>query len=128
MKGAGRIKRLFPIFEWLPNYNKKDLVGDFSAGLTIAVMLILQGMAYDVGWITSRSRFICLHYSFDSICLIWHFRHLGVGPIAIISLLVFSGVSTLAEPGTGEYISLVILLTFMVGILQFAMGALNWGL
>ena len=54
-------------------------------------------------------------------------RHLGVGPIAIISLLVFSGVSTLAEPGTGEYISLVILLTFMVGILQFAMGALKLG-
>ena len=128
MKGAGRIKRLFPIFEWLPNYNKKDLVGDFSAGLTIAVMLIPQGMAYAM--LAGLPPVVGLYASTIPLIVYALFgtsRHLGVGPIAIISLLVFSGVSTLAEPGTGEYISLVILLTFMVGILQFAMGALKLG-
>ena len=40
------IKKYFPILDWLPNYKKEYLSGDLSAGLTVGVMLIPQGMAY----------------------------------------------------------------------------------
>ena len=40
------IKRLFPILEWLPEYDQSKFYGDLSAGLTVGVMLIPQGMAY----------------------------------------------------------------------------------
>lgn len=40
------LKKYIPILEWLPNYKKTDLQGDLSAGLTVGIMLIPQGMAY----------------------------------------------------------------------------------
>ena len=40
------LKKIFPIFDWLPNYKKDWLKGDIGAGLTVGVMLIPQGMAY----------------------------------------------------------------------------------
>ncbi len=36
-----------PVLQWLPNYSiRKDLVADLIAGITIAIMVIPQGMAY----------------------------------------------------------------------------------
>ena len=122
------MRAVFPILEWLPNYNKKNLVKDFSTGLIVAIMLIPQGIAYAM--LAGLPPVMGLYASTVPLIVYALFgtsRHLGVGPIAIISLLVLSGVSPLAQPGTEEYISLVILLTFMVGILQFAMGALKLG-
>ena len=43
---AMMLKRYFPILQWLPNYKKSYLAGDISAGITVGVMLIPQGMAY----------------------------------------------------------------------------------
>mgnify|MGYP003685896061 FL=1 len=40
------MKKYIPILDWLPNYKKKNLSGDLSAGITVGVMLIPQGMAY----------------------------------------------------------------------------------
>ena len=40
------IKQYLPALEWMPRYRKSWLSGDFSAGLTVGVMLIPQGMAY----------------------------------------------------------------------------------
>jgi len=45
----------------------------------------------------------------------------------MVSLLVLAGVSTIAEPGTDEYISLVLLLMLMIGMIQFLMGVLRLG-
>ena len=40
------MKKYFPILSWLPNYKKEFLRGDITAGLTVGIMLIPQGMAY----------------------------------------------------------------------------------
>jgi len=40
------MKKYLPITNWLPNYKKAYLSGDLTAGLTVGVMLIPQGMAY----------------------------------------------------------------------------------
>lgn len=122
------MKGVFPIFAWLPNYNKKDLSGDFSAGLIVAIMLIPQGIAYAM--LAGLPPVMGLYASTVPLIVYALFgtsRHLGVGPIAVISLLVFTGVSPLAAPGSAEYVSLVILLTLMVGLIQFAMGVLKLG-
>lgn len=54
-------------------------------------------------------------------------KHLSVGPVAITSLLVFSGVSILAEPGSQEYLSFVLILAIMVGVIQFLLGMTQLG-
>ncbi len=128
MKGETKMKELFPILEWLPNYNKEHLIGDFSAGLIVAIMLIPQGIAYAM--LAGLPPVMGLYASTVPLIIYALFgtsRHLGVGPIAVISLLVLTGVSPLAQPGSEEYISLVILLTLMVGVLQLAMGLLRLG-
>ncbi|WP_088032806.1 SulP family inorganic anion transporter [Evansella clarkii] len=122
------IKKLMPIFEWLPNYKKSDLSGDMSAGLIVAIMLIPQGMAYAM--LAGLPPVIGLYASTVPLLIYALFgtsRQLAVGPVAMVSLLVLAGVSTIAEPGTDEYISLVLLLMFMIGVIQLLMGILKLG-
>jgi SulP family sulfate permease len=117
-----------PIFEWLPNYKKSDLSGDMSAGLIVAIMLIPQGMAYAM--LAGLPPVIGLYASTVPLLIYALFgtsRQLAVGPVAMVSLLVLAGVSTIAEPGTDEYISLVLLLMFMIGVIQLLMGILKLG-
>ncbi|MFN7086101.1 MAG: SulP family inorganic anion transporter, partial [Burkholderiales bacterium] len=45
----------------------------------------------------------------------------------VISIFVFASMSPLAEPGTPEYIRLVLTLTFLTGVLQLAMGVARMG-
>lgn len=54
-------------------------------------------------------------------------RHLAVGPVALVSLLVFSGLSGLAEPGSDRYIQLAIITALGAGLIQLAMGLMRMG-
>jgi len=54
-------------------------------------------------------------------------RHLAVGPVALVSLLVFSGMSGLAEPGSDRYIQLAIITALGAGLIQLAMGLMRMG-
>lgn len=122
------MRRFIPAFEWLANYKRTDLSGDLSAGLIVAIMLIPQGMAYAM--LAGVPPVMGLYASTIPLivyALLGSSRQLAVGPVAMVSLLVLSGVSTLAEPGSTEYISLVLLLALMVGLIQFTMGVLRLG-
>jgi len=54
-------------------------------------------------------------------------RHLAVGPVAVSSLLVFGGVSQLAEPQSAEYISLVITAGLLIGLMELTLSCLQLG-
>ena len=54
-------------------------------------------------------------------------RKLAVGPVAMDSLLVASGLTGLAVAGSDRYIELALLLAFMMGALQFLLGMLRMG-
>jgi len=54
-------------------------------------------------------------------------HHLSVGPVAISSLLVFSGVSQIAAIGSPEYIAIVITLGCLIGMLQMLLSILQMG-
>ncbi|RNA66855.1 SulP family inorganic anion transporter [Alteribacter keqinensis] len=121
--------------EWLPilgvlkSYDlRQDLRGDLNAGLIVAIMLVPQGMAYAM--LAGLPPVMGLYAATVPILIYALFgtsRQLAVGPVAMVSLLVFSGVSGFAEPGSQEYISLVLLLALMVGGIQLAMGVLRLG-
>lgn len=124
----GRIQAFIPALQWLPNYNKEDLSGDVSAGMIVAVMLIPQGMAYAM--LAGLPPVIGLYSATIPLfvyALLGSSKQLAVGPVAIVSLLVFSGVSSLAEPGTDEYIAYVFLLSLMVGVIKLILGLLRLG-
>ena len=54
-------------------------------------------------------------------------RQMATGPIAIMSLLVLTTLSNMAEPGSPEYIDLAFLLAMMVGIIYMGIGLFKLG-
>ncbi len=123
-----RWKTMFPILNWLPNYKKEDLSGDVSAGLTVGVMLIPQGMAYAM--IAGLPPVYGLYAAMVPQVIYAIFgtsRQLAVGPVAMDSLLVAAGVSAIAAIGSEQYIVLAILLSFMMGVVQLAFGVFRLG-
>ena len=117
-----------PSLTWLRNYRKEDIKGDLSAGLTVGVMLIPQGMAYAM--IAGLPPIYGLYASTVPLILYALFgtsRQLAVGPVAMVSLLTAAGVGALAEVGSQTFITLAITLALMVGLIQFLLGAFRLG-
>ncbi len=117
-----------PILRWLPSYRREDLPSDLGAGLTTAVMLIPQAMAYallaglpPIHGLYAASIPLIAYAVFGSS------RQLAVGPVAMDSLVVAVGVGALASAGTEQYIAYAILLAAMVGLIQIGMGLVRLG-
>ncbi|QIN81438.1 sulfate permease [Rubrobacter tropicus] len=118
----------FPFLGWLGAYRRADLPRDLSAGLVVGVMLVPQAMAYAL--LAGLPPVYGLYASIVptvAYALFGTSRHMPVGPPALMALLTFSGVSALAEPGSGEYVGLALLLALMAGVLQLGLGLLRLG-
>lgn len=112
----------------LKGYRRQDLSGDLAAGLTVAVMLIPQGMAYAM--LAGLPPVVGLYASTVPLIVYALFgssRQLAVGPVAIVSLLTLSGVSALAEPGSARFIALAAVLALMSGVIQLLLGLVKAG-
>ena len=89
-----RVKSWVPFLDWLPRYSRKDLSGDLPAGLTVGVLLIPQGMAYAT--IAGLPVVYGLYAALVPqvvYALLGTSRQLAVGPAAMDSLLVASGLA-----------------------------------
>lgn len=123
-----KLRSFLPVLEWLPSYNSDQLKGDLSAGLTVGVMLIPQGMAYAM--LAGLPPIYGLYASTLPLIIyavLGTSRQLAVGPVAMVSLLTASSVSMLAETGTETYLILAIGLALMVGLIQFLLGIFRLG-
>jgi SulP family sulfate permease len=121
-------KKIFPILDWLPNYKKEFFKNDLGAGLAVGIMLIPQGIAYAM--IAGLPPIYGLYTAMIPQMVYAVFgtsRQLSVGPVAMDSLIVASGVATLAEIGTEHFIEFAILLAFMMGVLQVLFGIFKLG-
>jgi SulP family sulfate permease len=119
--------RLFPFLSWFP-INAIILRGDLIAGITGGLVLVPKAMAY--AQLSGLPLYFGLYTAFVPAILgaLWgSSRQLATGPVAIISLMTAAAVTPLAVPFTEDYISLALLLTLMVGVMQFALGAIKLG-
>ncbi len=117
-----------PIINTLKNYQKSFIKDDVFAGLTVASVLIPQAMAYAL--LAGVPPIYGLYTGLVPLVIYALFASstkMSVGPVAVSSLLVLSGVSALAEPGTPEYLSLVIASGLLIGIFQALIGFLRLG-
>lgn len=122
------LRKIFPFWDWVKEYDGKIFRGDLSAGLTVGVMLIPQGMAYAM--IAGLPPIYGLYASTLPLiiyALMGTSRQLAVGPVAMVSLLTASGISTLTEQGTDTFIHYAIVLALMVGVIQFLLGLFRLG-
>jgi SulP family sulfate permease len=122
------MQRYFPFLEWIKNYDSDLFKGDLSAGITVAVMLIPQGMAYAMiaglppVYGLYAAIFPQMVYAFMGSS-----RHLAVGPVAMDSLLVATALNTIAVVDANHYISLAIFLALFMGLIQVFLGFLKFG-
>ena len=122
------LRRYLPAARWLPAYRRADLGSDVIAGLTVAVMLVPQAMAYAM--LAGLPPVVGLYASTVPMILYAFFgtsRQLAVGPVAMDSLMVMIGVGALATPGSAAFISYAVTLMLMVGVIQLILGLLRAG-
>ena len=117
--------RFTPLSE---SYRTASLRQEIIAGLTVAALVVPQGMAYAL--LAGLPPAMGLYASILPMivyALAGSGRQTSVGPVTVDSLMLVLGLSTLATAGTGSFIALAILLTALIGAIQLAMGALRLG-
>ncbi|MBT8312388.1 MAG: sulfate permease [Flavobacteriaceae bacterium] len=122
------MRRFFPVIDWLPEYSRIDLPGDLKSGLSVGVLLVPQAMAYAM--IAGLPPVYGLYASLFPLLIYAVFgtsRHLGIGPVAMDSLLVAAGLGMIGANSPAEYITLAIGLAFLVGAIQLILGILQMG-
>jgi len=124
MKGVS----FFPILENLKTHSVSDWRKDLIAGITVAVMLVPQGMAYAM--LAGMPPIYGLYGGLIPLILyavLGTSRQMSIGPVAVSALLVLAGVSQVAEPLTEEYVTLVILTGLLIGLVQMTLGLFRMG-
>jgi len=122
------MQKFLPFLQWLPNYKSAFFKKDLIAGLTVAIVLIPQAMAYAMlaglppVYGLYASVFPLLIYAFLGTS-----RQLGIGPVAMDSLLVAAGLGALVITGIENYIAMAIFLAFVVGAIQVLLGVFRMG-
>lgn len=120
--------RLFPFIRWWPMVTPGSLKSDFMAGLTGAIVVLPQGVAFAT--IAGMPPEYGLYAGIVPaiIAALWGSSwHLVSGPTTAASIVVFSSLSAFAEPGSIDYVRLALTLTFMVGVLELVMGLARLG-
>ncbi len=125
---ATRWARLFPFMIWGRNITAESLRADFFAGLTNAVIVLPQGVAYAL--IAGLPPEYGLYAAIVPAIIAALFGcswHLISGPTAALSIVVFTTLSPLAEPGSAEFIQLALTLTLLAGLFQLALAIARLG-
>ncbi len=122
------LQRWLPFLVWGRGVNRQSLTADLIAGLTGAIVVLPQGVAYaliagvppEFGIYTAIITSVVAGLFGSSL-------HLISGPAAAISIVVFSIVSAVAPPDSSAFIPTVLTLTLMAGVIQLGLGLARMG-
>ena len=123
------IYKIFPFLAWFQGYDAGKFKIDLMAGITVALVLIPQSMAY--AQLAGLPAYYGLYAAFLPpmvASLFGSSRQLGTGPVAVVSLMSAASLAPLATAGSEEFIAYSIVLAAVVGIFQFSLGVLRLGL
>ncbi len=120
--------RFFPFMRWRHRVTPESFRQDLVAGITGAFVVLPQGVAFAAiaGMPPEYGLYAGMIPAIVA-ALFGSSWHLVSGPTTAASIVLFSAVSALAEPGSIDYVGLVLTLTFMVGVVQLIMGMARMG-
>jgi SulP family sulfate permease len=122
------IARFLPVLDWGRTYNGTVLTSDLVAALIVTIMLIPQSLAYAM--LAGLPPEVGLYASILPImayALFGTSRTLAVGPVAVISLMTLTAASSVAPPGSPQFIAAALILALLSGLMLIAMGVLRLG-
>jgi len=120
--------RLLPFLRWWPRVDATTLKADALAALTGAMIVLPQAVAFATiaGLPPEYGLYAAMLPTI--VAALWGSSwHLVSGPTTAISIVVFASISPLAEPGSPQFIGLVLTLTLLAGLIQLAMGLARLG-
>ncbi len=123
------LTKVFPFLGWFKGYDLMSFRTDLLSGITVALVLIPQSMAY--AQLAGLPPYYGLYASFLPpmvAALFGSSRQLATGPVAVVSLMTSASLEPLATAGSPGYIAYAILLALTVGAFQFTLGVLRLGL
>ncbi len=122
------LSSVFPFLQWFKLITRDSLKADLIAGFTGAVIVLPQGVAFaTIAGLPPEFGLYTAMVTPIVAALFGSSRHLISGPTTAISIVVFAAISNHAEPGTAEFISLALTLTFLAGVYQLAFGLARLG-
>lgn len=120
--------RYLPFLRWRNRINRGTLRDDLIAGLTGALVVLPQGVAFaTIAGMPPEYGLYAGMVPAIVAALFGSSWHLVSGPTTAASVVLYSVLSTHAVPGSHEYVALALTLTFLVGLLQLGMGMLRLG-
>jgi len=123
------IYKIFPFLLWFKGYNGSKFQIDLMAGITVAMVLIPQSMAY--AQLAGLPAYYGLYAAFLPpmvAALFGSSRQLATGPVAVVSLMSAASLEPLATAGGPQFIAYSIVLALTVGIFQLTLGVLRLGM
>jgi len=121
--------RVFPFQCWIGELKKPEVWrADLIAGITVALVLVPQSMAY--AQLAGLPAYYGLYASFLPgiiAALFGSSRQLATGPVAVVSLMTASALEPIAGANPELYIAYAVMMAFMVGLFQIALGLLRLG-
>ncbi len=123
------LTKVLPFLGWFKGYGPSHLRVDLISGITVALVLIPQSMAY--AQLAGLPVYYGLYASFLPPMLAALFgssRQLATGPVAVVSLMSAAALEPLATSGSQEYVAYAIILALLIGAFQLALGVLRLGL
>lgn len=123
-----RLTHLLPFLSWLPRQSGRSLRQDLLVGLSGAILALPQSIAYAlIAGLPAEYGLYAAIVPVLIACLWGSSWHLICGPTAAISIVLYASISPLAVAGSADYVTLVLLLTFLGGIFQLLLGLLRFG-
>ncbi len=123
------LAKIFPFLLWFKNYNSEKIRADVIAGITVAMVLIPQSMAY--AQLAGLPPYFGLYAAFLPpmvASLFGSSRQLATGPVAVVSLMSAASLEPLATAGSTQFIAYSIILALTVGSFQLFLGVFRLGL
>ena len=122
------VKRLFPAMGWWPQVSRRTLRSDLAAGLTGAIIVLPQGVAFAMiaGLPPEYGLYTAIVPAIIA-ALFGSSHHLVSGPTTAISIVLFTTISPLVQTGSATYIEMVLTITFLAGLFQLALGVARLG-
>lgn len=119
---------LLPFMQWRHMVNRSTNRADLIAGITGALIVLPQGVAFaTIAGMPPEYGLYAAMLPAIIAALFGSSWHLVSGPTTAISIAVFAAISPLADPGSPEFISMVLTLTFLTGLFQLVLGLARMG-
>lgn len=126
--GSQGISRYLPVLNWLPNYDRSWLMGDFIAALSVWALMVPTSLGYaEISGVPVQHGLYAAAFGMIAFALFTTSRHVTLGPGSSTAAVLGAGVVMIASAGTDEAVAVAVTIVFVAGLTYVLMSLLKLG-